>query len=167
MNNFGRSTALVDNQGVVPELSTGFFAALVEERLASDERDAVLQLALVCEFYVSGWHAEVAPGQRADFVQVGVVPMWRWRFDAGKSPWFVDAGVGVSYQIHDYVTRTKRFGSRLNFSDHLGAGRSFGDKRAHELSAFLKHVSNGGLSSPTRARPSTSCAMAARSDRNG
>jgi lipid A 3-O-deacylase len=106
------------------------------------------RLHLSWDAYLSRWHADVAPGQRGDFLQVGLVPMWRWRFEGGRSPWFVDAGVGVSYQVHDYVTRTKRFGSRWNFSDHLGVGRSFGADRTHELSVFVKHVSNGGLSSP-------------------
>lgn len=106
------------------------------------------RLQLAIEGYASLWQADPLPGARERFTQVGVVPMLRWRFDGGRSPWFVEAGVGASYLLDDYRTRTKRFGSRWNFSDHVGVGLSFGAQQRHTLGLYVKHVSNGGLESP-------------------
>ena len=106
------------------------------------------RLSLSIDAYVSDWHQDPLPGARTNFLQLGVVPMFRYRFDGGQSPWFVDAGVGASYLTHDYRTREKSFGTRWNFSDHLGLGRNFGADHRHELGVYLKHVSNGGVSNP-------------------
>lgn len=106
------------------------------------------RLRMALDAYASRWDADALPGERSQFTQLGLVPMWRWRFDEGRSPWFVEAGIGVSYLVHGYRTRTKSFGSRWNFSDHLGAGVNFGPRRAHELGVYVKHVSNGGLDKP-------------------
>lgn len=106
------------------------------------------RLQLAVDGYASFWHADPFPAGRDRFTQVGIVPMLRWRFDEGRSPWFVEAGIGASYLLDGYRTRTKTFGSRWNFSDHLGVGVSFGPQRRHELGLYVKHVSNGGLESP-------------------
>ena len=100
------------------------------------------------DLYLSGWKADVLPGHRSQFTQIGLVPMFRYRFDAGQSPWFVEAGVGISYLSEPYQTANKSFSTRWNFSDHLGVGRSFGAERRQELGLYVKHVSNAGLRSP-------------------
>ena len=74
--------------------------------------------------------------------------MLRWHFDQGRSDWFVEGGIGVSYLWDDYRVRSREFGSRWNFSDHLGFGRRFGADKRHELGLYVKHVSNAGLSKP-------------------
>ncbi|KQP49504.1 acyloxyacyl hydrolase [Pseudorhodoferax sp. Leaf274] len=102
-------------------------------------------LALSVDGYASLWHADPVPGGRDRFTQLGLVPMLRWRFDEGRSPWFVEGGIGASYLVDGYRTRTKTFGSRWNFSDHLGVGYSFG---RHEIGLYVKHVSNAGLDKP-------------------
>lgn len=114
-------------------------------RLPTDLRFFGGRLALSVDGYASRWHAEALPGERDNFTQLGLVPMLRWRFDEGRSPWFVEGGVGVSYLMDSYRTRTKTFGSRWNFSDHLGVGYSFG---RHEIGVYVKHVSNAGLKDP-------------------
>ncbi len=105
-------------------------------------------LALAVDTYLSRWHSRSDVPDRDRYWQLGVVPMLRWRFDAGRSPWFVDAGIGVSYLSHRYRTRAKAFGSRWNFSDHLGVGYIFGNAQRHELGLYVKHVSNAGLDKP-------------------
>lgn len=106
------------------------------------------RLTLAVDAYYSWWHAEALAGGRDRFSQIGLVPMLRWRFDEGRSPVFVEAGIGASYLVDGYRTRTKEFGSRWNFSDHLGVGFNFGSQRRHELGLYVKHVSNAGLASP-------------------
>ncbi|WP_326535341.1 acyloxyacyl hydrolase [Pseudorhodoferax sp.] len=123
-------------------------AVTLGARLPTDVQFFSGRLRLSVDGYVSRWHAEALPGERDQFTQLGLVPMLRWRFDEGRSPWFVEGGVGVSYLVDGYRTRTKEFGSRWNFSDHLGVGFSFGPQRRHELGLYVKHVSNAGFASP-------------------
>jgi lipid A 3-O-deacylase len=106
------------------------------------------QLTLAIDAYVSRWRAQSWPGERTTFTQLGLVPMVRWRWDGGRSPWFIEGGVGASYLANGYQTKTKVFGSRWNFSDHLGFGVNFGENRRHEIGVYVKHVSNAGLKKP-------------------
>ena len=40
------------------------------------------------EVFASVWNTPRAGGGHRQLVQVGVVPMLRWRLDGGRSPWF-------------------------------------------------------------------------------
>lgn len=100
------------------------------------------------DLYLSEWRTRGLAGQRRHYSQVGLVPMFRYRFDAGQSPWFVEGGIGLSYMNEPYQTESKRFSTQWNFSDHLGLGRNFGSARQHELGLYVKHVSNAGLRRP-------------------
>jgi lipid A 3-O-deacylase len=101
------------------------------------------------EASVSQWSYPVADVRRtAGLVQLGLIPVFRWRPSAGASPWFAEAGIGATLTTVSYQTDRKRFSTRFNFGDHLAAGRSFGAARAHELSLRLEHFSNGGLKQP-------------------
>ncbi|WP_394787204.1 acyloxyacyl hydrolase [Rhodoferax sp.] len=100
------------------------------------------------DLYLSDWKADAPPGQRSNFTQIGLVPMFRYRLDGGQSPWFVEGGIGVSYLNETYRTVDKEFSTQWNFSDHIGVGRSFGADRRQELGLYVKHVSNAGTRSP-------------------
>ena len=106
------------------------------------------RVTVAWDLYLSDWKADALPGARSQFSQIGLVPMFRYRFDAGQSPWFVEGGVGVSYLNESYQTPNKSFSTQWNFSDHLGVGRSFGADRRQELGLYVKHVSNAGLRRP-------------------
>lgn len=86
------------------------------------------------------------PNGRTAYGSLGVVPMFRYRLDQGRSPWFVEAGIGAVATNRQYETKNKAFGSRLNFSDQLGLGYRLNPKQ--ELSLRLQHVSNAGLKEP-------------------
>lgn len=101
----------------------------------------------ITEAYVSRWSVK-DNGGRAGFTHFGVVPLLRYRFDEGRSPWFVEAGVGLTYMDRTYRTSEKQFSTRFNFADVLGAGRNFGDRQRQEVSLRLTHFSNGGLKHP-------------------
>jgi lipid A 3-O-deacylase len=60
----------------------------------------------------------------------------------------VDAALGITYLSEDYVTPNKTFGSRWNFTQRLGVGRSFGEQGRHELALSLHHFSNAGIKKP-------------------
>ncbi len=100
------------------------------------------------EAYVSFWRAKAFGGGHQSFTQVALVPYLRYRFDQGSSPWFVEAGIGVSTTDKLYVTPVKTFSTRFNFSDNIAVGRNFGAKNQHELSLRVQHISNASIKRP-------------------
>lgn len=86
------------------------------------------------------------PNGRTSYGSLGVVPMFRYKFDQGRSPWFVEAGIGGVLTNRLYETKNKGFGSRLNFSDQFALGYRLNPKQ--ELSLRVQHVSNAGLKEP-------------------
>lgn len=101
----------------------------------------------ITEAYVGRWSVK-DNGDRAGFTHFGVVPLLRYRFDEGRSPWFVEGGIGLTYMDRVYRTSDKQFSTHLNFADVLGAGRNFGGGGRQEVSLRLTHFSNGGFRHP-------------------
>ena len=94
------------------------------------------------------WHARDFAGGHQGFWNLALVPLLRYRLAAGRSPWFAEAGIGVTAAHKRYVTPDKTFSTRLNFSDNLALGRSFGRDWNQELSLRLQHVSNASIKKP-------------------
>lgn len=101
----------------------------------------------ITEAYVARWSVKDSGG-RAGFTHFGVVPLLRLRFSEGRSPWFIEGGIGITYMDRVYRTSDSQFSTQYNFSDVLGAGRNFGAGQRHEVSVRLTHFSNGGLKEP-------------------
>jgi len=99
------------------------------------------------EAYLSRWHANGGT-QRQALTQVGLLPLVRLRLDHGRSPWFMEGGVGVTMMDHLYRNDGKQFSTRFNFVDVFGIGRSMGADRRHEISLRLAHVSNANIKQP-------------------
>lgn len=108
------------------------------------------QLSGHWDAYVSHWRspATADPGAHEGLTQIALVPVLRWRSDQGRSPWFVEGGIGVSLMDARYRTPRKQFSTRFNFADHLAVGRDFGAQWRHELALRLQHVSNGDIRKP-------------------
>lgn len=106
------------------------------------------ELSTQAEVFGSVWRARDFSGGREHFFQLGLVPMLRWRAGQGRSPWFVEGGIGLSLTDERFLTPDKMFGSRLNFSDNLALGRNFGAEGRHEISLRMQHTSNAGLRKP-------------------
>lgn len=100
------------------------------------------------EVFASDWSTPSVDGGRRSLVQVGVVPTVRLRPGQGRSPWFVDVGIGVSLLDRELVMPERRFSTRLNFSDNLALGRSFGARETEEVSLHVQHTSNAGIRTP-------------------
>lgn len=100
------------------------------------------------EAYIAHWDSPRADGGRRGFTQIGLVPLFRFRPDQGRSPWFADAGIGISGMDQHFATTDKQFTTSFNFVDVLGVGRSFGASRGEEISVRLQHVSNAGIKVP-------------------
>ncbi len=100
------------------------------------------------DVYLSRWSFDPRAGQPGHTLLLGVTPTLRLRPDQGRSPWFLEGGIGATVSDDRYITVRKEFGTRFNFASHLGFGLNFGEERRHELSLRLEHVSNGGIKKP-------------------
>ncbi|MCW7537836.1 acyloxyacyl hydrolase [Aquabacterium sp. A7-Y] len=101
------------------------------------------------EAAIGRWSAPGPDGrERAWATQFGLTPVLRWRGRGGESPWFAEAGIGLTVVTPIYRSRSKRFSTGFNFGDHLAVGRNFGAQGQHELSLRYQHFSNGGIEHP-------------------
>ncbi len=105
------------------------------------------ELSGVTEAYVSHWSAR-SENQRHGYTQVGLLPVIRMRLDGGRSPWFFEGGIGLSYLDNLYRRQDKQFSTRFNFVDVVGVGRSLDPERRREVSLRFSHVSNAGIKEP-------------------
>jgi lipid A 3-O-deacylase len=101
----------------------------------------------VTEVFLSGWDSHGA-AQRQTLTQLGVLPLLRLRLDHGRSPWFLEGGIGISVMDNLYRNHGKQFSTRFNFVDVFGIGRSIGADRRREVSLRLAHVSNADIRQP-------------------
>jgi lipid A 3-O-deacylase len=106
------------------------------------------QWTAATEAFVSHWRAGAYDGGHQGFTQVGLVPMFRLRFDEGRSAWFVEGGIGITVLDKHYRTPERQFSTRFNFIDSIAVGRNFGDRHQHELSLRAVHVSNADIKRP-------------------
>lgn len=94
-----------------------------------------------------GWLPALNPGQRRrEFTQLLLVPVVRWEFRPVPSPWFAEAGIGLSVLDRRYQLRQTPQSSRWNFEEVVAVGYRLG--QGHELSIRLSHFSNAGLRHP-------------------
>ncbi len=106
------------------------------------------RLEALGEIAVARWRfPQPTAAGRGRITVVGFTPYLRLR-DARVARWFFDFGIGLNTLSDLYETRDRRFSTRFQFSDHLAAGRSFGDADAIELSYRFVHYSNAGIRHP-------------------
>lgn len=99
------------------------------------------------EAAIGRWSTDGVEGRdRAWVTQFGVTPVWRYRREG--SPWFFEAGVGVTFVAPIYRNPRKRFSTTFNFNEQLAVGRHFGTQGEHAVSLRLQHVSNAGIRHP-------------------
>jgi lipid A 3-O-deacylase len=106
------------------------------------------QFTAYTELSVAHWRARSFGGGHQSLTQLSLVPMLRYRFDEGRSPWFAEFGIGATVTDRLYNTPCKAFSTRWNFSDNFAVGRSLGAGQRHELSLRLQHISNGDIKKP-------------------
>ena len=100
------------------------------------------------DLFASQWRAPEAIDGRRNYAQIGVIATWRYRFDQGTSPWFVEGGLGGTVMNHVYRTADEPFSTAFQFTEVVGLGRSFGARGEHELSVRAQHVSNASIKKP-------------------
>jgi lipid A 3-O-deacylase len=100
------------------------------------------------ELILSHWRAHAMGGGSQTLQQVTLLPVLRMELDRGRSPWYLEAGIGASWLSRAYVTPEKEFSTRWNFYDVLGGGYRFGARGEHEVGLRYLHVSNAGIKKP-------------------
>lgn len=97
------------------------------------------------EVSASRWASDSDSGRQVQ-AQLALVPLLRYTPREGRSPWFVEAGIGLSLHRRAYEAGDIRMSTRWNFYDVLAVGRRFGED--DELSLRAVHVSNAGVRKP-------------------
>jgi hypothetical protein len=101
------------------------------------------------EASVSRWQSHGGrPSETAALTQVALVPVLRYRFDAGRSPWFAEGGIGATFTSSIYREGDVQFSTSFNFGDHVGVGYSFGAGWKNEVALRAEHFSNAGIKRP-------------------
>ncbi len=100
------------------------------------------------ELILSHWRADAVGGGSQSLQQMTLLPVFRLNLDQGRSPWYLELGIGASYLSRDYVTPNKTFSTRWNFYDMVGGGYKFGTNNKHELGLRYVHISNLSIRKP-------------------
>lgn len=107
------------------------------------------ELTAHTEVLVNRWRFEAVGGGHDELTQFVLLPSLRMRLDRGRSPWFIELGIGASWMDRSFETPHKTFSTRWNFYDVLGIGRTFnGGSETHEVALRWTHVSNCGIENP-------------------
>ncbi len=94
------------------------------------------------------WSYRAVEGDRKELAQLGLKPVFRYRFEGWAAPWFVEGGVGLTVTNRVYHTERKQFSTAFEFGDHLAVGRAFGAGGNQELALRVEHFSNGSIRQP-------------------
>ncbi len=82
---------------------------------------------------------------------VGLTPLFRFERECQSSVLpYLEAGIGAHILSNTSVSDFRRFGSALQFGDHLGLGIRFGKTGHYDISYRFQHLSNGGIKGPNR-----------------
>jgi hypothetical protein len=95
---------------------------------------------------IGRWHRSSAPGFNEDITDIGFTPVFRLQQN-DRTGFYAEAAVGF-HLLSRTSLGDKRFSTRFQFGDHIGAGYRFGAKGAFDLSYRLQHLSNGGIKRP-------------------
>ncbi|TWO71181.1 acyloxyacyl hydrolase [Caenimonas sedimenti] len=106
-----------------------------------------LQASVQGEVFLSAWRAEDFSKGHQWFYQAGLLPVLRLRPAEGRSPWFLEGGIGLSYTNRPYITPIKQFSTKFNFYDIVGLGYSF-DGGRQEIGLRYVHISNADIRKP-------------------
>jgi len=132
--------------GIAPHQTVSVGTGLMWDWDWKAERQATLTVQT--ELIVAGWRADAVGGGSQTLGQLALLPVLHMQLDRGRSPWFLEFGIGASYTNKIYRTPNKVTSTRWNFYDMLGAGYSFGEGRRQEIGVRYVHLSNAGAKKP-------------------
>lgn len=85
------------------------------------------------------------PGNKQDFVDIGLTPVFRFQNDSLKG-WYVEAGIGAHYLSDIYDNNDRQFSTHFQFGDHIGVGYVFSNNL--DIGLKIQHFSNGSIKQP-------------------
>ena len=132
--------------GVAPHQTVTLGTGLVWDWDWKAERQTTLTAHT--ELIVAGWRADAVGGGSQTLGQLALLPVLHMQLDRGRSPFFLEFGIGASFTNKVYRTPNKVTSTRWNFYDMLGAGYSFGEGRKQEIGLRYVHISNAGAKKP-------------------
>jgi lipid A 3-O-deacylase len=107
------------------------------------------ELTAHTELMVNHWRADAVGGGERGYTQLVLLPSLRMRLSRGRSPWFIELGIGASWMDRLFETPQKSFSTQWNFYDMMGVGHTLGGPDGkHEIGLRWIHVSNGGVKHP-------------------
>lgn len=97
------------------------------------------------------WDNNSALKTHSSIIDIGLTPVFRFQPNnyAGFAP-YIEAGIGLHLLSATSVSPDRRFGSSLQFGDHLGLGVRFGDKGRYDIGYRYQHLSNAGIKDPNQ-----------------
>ena len=96
---------------------------------------------------VSYWSARNADSN-SSLWNVGLTPVIEFRRPSANGlSYYVDGGIGIRLLSHTRID-DRTLSTAFQFSEYLGAGVDFGDRRQYGVGVRIHHVSNGGIKEP-------------------
>jgi hypothetical protein len=129
--------------GVADEVTAGTAGAIWNWDLLREPWSVYVETS------VSRWQSRGGqPTDHGVLTQLALIPVFRYRMDQGRSPWFVEGGVGATVTSSIYRQGNTHFSTSFNFGDHIGMGYAFGAMRKNEIALRVEHYSNAGIKHP-------------------
>lgn len=92
------------------------------------------------------WKRDGLPGERQRLTDVGLTPVFRLQANDLQGI-YLEAGMGA-HLLSATDLGNKRFGSNLQFGEHLGIGYRFGARGAVDVGYRYQHLSNADIKNP-------------------
>lgn len=94
------------------------------------------------------WSGRAGTTGNRNVSEIGLTPVFRLQpqRQEGVTPW-IEAAIGF-HLLSEHRIGDKNLATGFQFGDHVGAGLSFGAKRAFEIGYRFQHFSNGGIKHP-------------------
>lgn len=92
------------------------------------------------------WRRSSPPGFNEDITEIGLTPVFRLQQNDRKGLYF-EGAIGF-HLLSKTSLGDKRFSTKFQFGDHLGAGFRFGARGEFDLGYRFQHLSNGGIKRP-------------------
>jgi lipid A 3-O-deacylase len=92
------------------------------------------------------WRRSAAPGLNRSLTDIGLTPVFRLQSNDLQGL-YLEAAIGF-HLLSRTSLGDKRFSTRFQFGDHLGAGVRFGPGGRYDLGYRFQHLSNAGIKRP-------------------
>lgn len=104
-------------------------------------------LGTYLQFDCAKWQSTRNSSQDGGNNSIGFTPVFRFLRHANLATIYIDTSIGVAFISHSQINDLN-FGSNFQFSDSLGVGAMFGERRQWGVGYKFNHMSNNGIKTP-------------------